>query len=112
MNINFPTAPVDSKLTFVGKTENGKATISLNPAYDGAFKLQSALSIPQVDEYESQDPSGKNRRHRVLARTEHHSRPSRNVVRGQVYWEEAVEEPKARGIVDIRTKNGKLVLSL
>lgn len=58
------------------------------------FNLQSAMSIPKVDENESQNPSGKNRSRIVLLSTQ--SITLDHVIAGR-YWEEAEEEPKYIG---------------
>ena len=66
-----------------------------------------------MDDYKLvRDPSGRNRKRVMLARAEELSRPSRKVVAGQVYWEDAVGQAKVtRGTVDVQTKSGKLVLA-
>ena len=108
MNIEFPAAPPASILKFGGKTSNAEASVSLNPAYEGSFLLQtSSIFKPQVNPDRTVvDPSGENRRRSLNIKQE-----GKKVVSGEVFWGDATEQ-RVSGSVYIRTSNANINLSL
>ena len=111
MDIEFPTAPPDSILKFGGKTSNAEVSVSLNPAYEGSLFLQTSNAFkPQINQDKCVvDPSGRNRRRSLNLK-----QTGRNVVSGEVVWEDATEQnvSKLAGMVYIRTSNANISLDV
>ena len=115
MDIEFPAAPPDSILKFAGKTSNAGVSVSLNPAYEGSFLLQTSnIFKPRVNvDRNVVDPSGRNRKRSLNFKQE-----GRKIAAGDVFWDdnatEQLEEEvsKAAGSVYMRTSNANMDLNL
>ena len=112
MDIEFPDAPPDSILKFVGKTSYAGASVSLNPAYEGSFLVHTSnVFKPQI--YRDKgvvDPTGRNRERSFKI-----NKPAGiNVVSGQVFWDDATEQKvmKPAGSVYMQTSNAFIDLNL
>jgi hypothetical protein len=106
LRVDFPASPIDSKLSLKAATSNSPAVVSLNPAYEGSFTLQtSRLSASIRRKAEVEDPTGKERKRQVNYRT-----IGKRIVTGEVYWES--DEKTAAGVVDVRTSNSPIVLEI
>ncbi|PPQ85828.1 hypothetical protein CVT25_003459 [Psilocybe cyanescens] len=98
LDIKFPKSPVDSTLNFKASTSNERASVSLNPAYEGSFDLQtSSVFKTTVDEHRVEDPSGRNRKRQARYR---HS--GKGVLVGDISWS---PENAGRGRVAVSTSN-------
>ena len=109
LRINFPAAPPDSLLTFNGTTSNAYAVVSLNPAYEGSFSVQTSRAEPRINQDESvTDPSGRNRNRSLTIK------PLENSIVGKVYWKNATEQDglKPAGAVLVRSSNVRVELNL
>ncbi|KAG9221279.1 hypothetical protein CCMSSC00406_0008886 [Pleurotus cornucopiae] len=104
LNINFPTAPVDSTLSLDAKTTNAGADVSLHPTYEGRFELVSSLFAPVVEKSTVNDPSGRGRE-----RTIQYSSLNRGVLSGKVQW---AGSDKSDGRVLVKSSNAKVTLKL
>ncbi|KAF9494205.1 hypothetical protein BDN71DRAFT_1393660 [Pleurotus eryngii] len=104
LNINFPTAPVDSTLSLDAKTSNAGADVSLHPTYEGRFELVSSLFAPVVEKSTVNDPSGRGRE-----RTIQYSSLNRGVLSGKVQW---AGSDKSDGRVLVKSSNAKVTLKL
>lgn len=97
--VDFPASPVDSKLTLSAKTSNSPAYVSLNPAYEGIFKLQTSpwfKAEVNVDK-DVVDPSGKDRKRNVVIKD-----VVRGSLSGSVNWD-GEDGREAEGVVDVST---------
>ena len=109
LNVDFPAAPPYSLLTFSGATSNGKAVVSLHPAYEGSFFVQTSNSKPVVNHDETvTDPSGRNRERSL------NIKPLKKLIVGDVYWKDETEqgEWKPTGAVSVRSSNADVELNL
>jgi len=106
LRVTFPASPLDSKLNFNGRTSNGHATVSLNPAYEGSFNLQtsSIFSASLNRNPNVKDPSGKERKRQVQYRT-----IGKGVLTGEVHWD---AKQKNQGLVTVRTSNSPILLEI
>ena len=107
MDIDFPAAPPDSRLKFSGKTSNARVGVSLNPAYEGSFLLETSnIFRPHINPDKSVvDPSGRNRKRLLNIKQE-----GKKFASGEVFWGDATEEEA--GSVYIRTSNANIDLNL
>jgi len=109
LDVDFPAAPPYSLLTFSGATSNAKAVVSLNPAYEGSFIVQTSNSKPVVNQDETvTDPSGKNRKRSL------NIKPLKVLIVGDVHWKDETEpgELKPTGAVSVHTSNADVELNL
>jgi len=104
LNVNFLDAPVDSKLALRATTSNAAVEVSLHPAFEGHFTLQSSLTTPVVHQHRVDDPSGQGRERIVRFGT------ARGRVDGDIVW--GRESAKGKGEVDVHTSNAKITLNL
>jgi hypothetical protein len=106
--VDFPASPVDSKLTLGAKTSNSPVSLSLNPAYEGSFKLQTSSwfkAEANVDK-EVVDPSGKDRKRNVVIEN-----TGRGSLSGSVNWD-GDKGHEVEGVVDVSTSNFYVRLNL
>ncbi|KAL0955720.1 hypothetical protein HGRIS_001938 [Hohenbuehelia grisea] len=101
---DFPASPIDSVLHLKGKTSNGNAIATLNPAYEGAFYLKTTLFRPEVQRTGATDPSGRERRRSV-----EYSTYQRGLVQGRVKW---AGSHAAGGSVELQTSNLPVTLKI
>ena len=81
--------------------------VSLNPAYEGEFFLQTSNSKPRIYQDNTVvDPSGKNRKR--LLNVQH---SWKGLASGDVYWGDA-EDSKATGSVFIHSSNARVDLNV
>jgi len=82
--VDFPAAPVDSKLTLHAKTSNSPVSVSLNPAYEGTFNLQTSSWFKAEANVDKGvvDPSGKDRKRNVVIEN-----TGRGSLSGRVNWD-------------------------
>ncbi|OBZ69749.1 hypothetical protein A0H81_10118 [Grifola frondosa] len=81
LTIDFPKTPLNSFLKLDAETSNSPATVHLNPAYEGGFKLETSNTAPTVHrDVKIADPSGRDRS-RVFAMSQ-----VKRVVKGEVTW--------------------------
>lgn len=107
LDVNFPAAPLDSILKFVGKTSNAGVAVSLNPAYEGPFVLKTSNAKAQINPDKNVvDPSGRNRKRSLDIKQKGES-----AVLGRVFWEDDATDLKAGSVV-VRTSNAKIDLNL
>jgi len=102
--------PLDSVLTFEGRTSNSQASVALPPTYEGAFKLYTSNSVPNVYEVngnerdpgckKGSDCKGRTRRLETHLIT-------KGQATGNVYWDRKNLE---RGSVTLRTSNGAVAI--
>ncbi|KAF4598791.1 hypothetical protein EYR38_007199 [Pleurotus pulmonarius] len=104
LDINFPTAPVDSTLSLDAKTSNGGAEVSLHPTYEGRFELVSSLFAPSVEKSAVSDPSGRGRE-----RTIQYTSLNKGILSGNVQWTGSDESD---GRVLVKSSNAKVTLKL
>jgi len=101
LEINFPDAPLDTRLKYQGKTTNGPVHASLHPAFEVFYKLlTTGREAPTVEHRPGiEDPTGKNRTRVVTGdRID-------NEVSGKVLW-----GLYPRGEVALETTNGPITL--
>ncbi|EKM53643.1 uncharacterized protein PHACADRAFT_260108 [Phanerochaete carnosa HHB-10118-sp] len=102
LSLDFPTAPVDSKLNLLARTSNAKAHVRLHPTYEGRFSLRTSNQVAFVDNRPITDPSGKNR--------------SRSIALYNNKWAYAhglaVWDGEYMGNVDVKTSNAPAELYL
>jgi hypothetical protein len=106
--VDFPASPADSKLTLGAKTSNSPVSVSLNPAYEGTFKLQTSSwfkAEANIDK-EVVDPSGKDRKRNVVIEN-----AGRESLSGRVNWD-GDEEREVEGVVDVFTSYSHVKLNL
>jgi hypothetical protein len=107
LNVDFPAAPVDSILKFVGKTSNAGVSVSLNPAYEGSFLLKTSNAKPQINPDKNVvDPSGRNRKRSLDIKEK-----GKSAAFGKVFWDDDAIDLKAGSVV-IRTSNANIDLNL
>ncbi|EGO21233.1 hypothetical protein SERLADRAFT_452366 [Serpula lacrymans var. lacrymans S7.9] len=82
INLTYTNSPVNSIQNLVVSTVYEPITVSLNSAYEGAFKLDSSYSHLTVNKSGATDPSGQGRE-RVLEKDSNSS----DHVTGTVYWD-------------------------
>ncbi|KAF7428848.1 hypothetical protein PC9H_008080 [Pleurotus ostreatus] len=104
LDIDFPTAPIDSTLSLDSKTSNGAASVSLHPTFEGRFELVSSLFPPTVEKSTISDPSGRGRE-----RTIQYTSLNRGVLSGKVQW---AGSDKSDGRVLVKSSNAKVTLKL
>lgn len=110
LDINFPAAPPNSLLKFIGKTSNAQAAVSLNPAYEGSFLLQTSVSNTGLKHVRSvNDPTGRNR-----TRSLNIDHAGKELISGKVYWDDGTEQDdsKPAGLVSVRSSNAQVELVL
>ncbi|KAH9485741.1 hypothetical protein JR316_0002656 [Psilocybe cubensis] len=96
LDVKFPKSPVDSTLNFIASTKDARASVTLNPAYEGTFDLHtSSHSKVNIDLFQGVDPAGKNR-DRHIAFTHQNN----NEFVGRVSWD---PRNSYRGSVVVRT---------
>lgn len=107
LELKFPESPVDSNLDLDASTSNGRASVNLNPAYEGSFVLRTSSfsSIVLDDTRKVEDPSGKDRTRVVVV-----NERSRGSVAGSVRWDQNPQ--KHYGKVSVKTSNGPVYLAL
>jgi len=106
LEVDFPASPPYSRLNFMGKTSNAQAAVSLNPAYEGLFYLQTSISDIRVNQDKSViDPSGRDRKRSLNIK-----QAGKRLVSGDVYWGYAGS--KVPGSVSVRTSNAHVDLNL
>ena len=110
LDIDFPASPPDSLLKFGGKTSNAGVQVSLNPAYEGSFLLEtSSVFKPRVHPGRNVvDPSGRNRKRSLNIK-----QLGKSVASGDVFWDDATEQEASKaGSVFVRTSNGNIDMKL
>ena len=111
MDIEFPAAPPDSTLNFGGKTSNAGVSVSLNPAYEGSFLLEtSKYSKTHINADRTVvDPSGRDRK-----RWFNITQVGGNIASGEVSWDHAIEQEvsRAAGSVNLVTSNANIDMNL
>ncbi|KAF8992169.1 hypothetical protein BDQ17DRAFT_1432586 [Cyathus striatus] len=102
LNIEFPTAPVNSVLILDAKTSVSPVVIKLHETYEGKFSFETSLSRPYlVVNDKVEDPSGEGRTRNVNV-----SHVGSKVV-GAIGWS---EEGKDVGDVNVKTSISPLTL--
>lgn len=102
LSLDFLTAPVDSKLNFVGRTSNSNARVWLHPTFEGSFAVQTSNHAAVVDDRPTADPSGRNRKREVTMVSQKWA-----YARGMAMW-----KGEHLGHVELRTSNGRAELHL
>ena len=107
LDVDFPASPPYSLLNFIGKTSNAQAVVSLNPAYEGLFFLQTSNSNVRVNHDKSViDPSGQDRKRSLSIK-----QGGKKLVAGEVYWGDAADS-KVAGSVSVRSSNAHVDLNV
>lgn len=117
LHLRFAAQPVDSRLDLNAATTNGPAEVSVHPAYEGRFVLQSSTGAHIREEKDAQDPSGYKRERHVHYREMQSG--GMNVVEGRVQWW-GNKGPRRRhdaggrtyGLVSVRNTNAPLMFAL
>ncbi|KII92128.1 hypothetical protein PLICRDRAFT_27375 [Plicaturopsis crispa FD-325 SS-3] len=104
--VGFPTSPVDSILHVDARSSNSPAIVSLHPAYEGTFVVQSSMIGPSLEYSRGvEDPAGKGRQRRLEQRRV----SRRGHIEGSVQWG---DEKKDAGSVSLKTSNSPAILQL
>lgn len=104
LRLAFPESPVDSTLKLSASTTNGRAVVSLNPAYEGTFDLATTQYMPKLVRHdEVSDPSGRERQRRVEITS-----TDRRSVTGKATW----SAKAGSGSVHVKTTNALVTLNL
>jgi len=108
IDIIYPSAPVNSTLTFSGHSSNSPVHATLHKAYEGSFDLATSFWAQPSVRYDdgAEDPSGAGRRRIVET-----SVVQKGHAAGRVYW----EGPGARkdaGSMKLSTSNAGISLVL
>ncbi|KDR84319.1 hypothetical protein GALMADRAFT_237095 [Galerina marginata CBS 339.88] len=107
LRVTFSDSPVDSRLSLKASTSNSPATVSLHPAYEGTFTVQTSLFGPTLRrKSDVEDPSGEGRERNVKFGS---IGKGPRVLTGEVYWD---EKRKDEGAVSVRTSNSPVVLEI
>ena len=100
LRLNFPVSPPNSSLNLEAMTCNANATVSLDPAYEGSFLLDTSCFHfkPTVEQTVRglEDPAGWKRKRRVGYEL---SGWPGNLATGAIYWD---DEAKTVGTMDRR----------
>ncbi len=118
LRLRFAVQPVDSRLDLSASTTNGPTDISMHPAYEGRFVLQSSTEAHIREKRDVRDPSGHGRERHVHYRELQSSRLK--VVEGRVQWwrnkgsRRHHDAPPGRSdsVVSVRNTNAPLTFAL
>ncbi|KJA27953.1 hypothetical protein HYPSUDRAFT_790490 [Hypholoma sublateritium FD-334 SS-4] len=119
LHLRFAAQPVDSRLDLSASTTNGPADVSVHPAYEGHFVLQSSTGALIHEEKDVRDPSGYRRERHVHFRELQSGGMS--VVEGRVQWwrhkgprrhHDAGGTRRTDGIVSVSNTNAPLTFAL
>jgi len=102
--LDFPQSAVDAYLDVDARTTNAAATVSMNPAFEGAFQLYTTNANLEVPfDAHARDPAGRGRRRKMsMARKDKY-------VDGVVSWGNGGE---SKGFASLRSTNGPVTLGL
>ncbi|KAG8887078.1 hypothetical protein FRB98_000605 [Tulasnella sp. 332] len=109
LDIEIPTAPPNSHLTYVGRTANARASLALPPAFEGKITGRTSLSTVGFhhDDSPSKDPTGD-------GRTRHYGKETH--VRGlfgvETWWGNSRDEHTKLGSADVTTSLAAVSISL
>ncbi|GJE94708.1 hypothetical protein PsYK624_108790 [Phanerochaete sordida] len=100
--LDFPSAPVDSRLSLYARTSNNNARVQLHPTYEGQFTVKTSKQAATLNDHPVTDPSGRNRTRRV---TQYNNKWTYS--HGMVLW-----DGMHMGNVHLETSNGRAELDL
>ncbi|CAL1712286.1 unnamed protein product [Somion occarium] len=108
IDVTYPSAPVDSRLAFIGHSSNAPVRAKLHPTYEGSFSLRtSSFEKPTVQhDSHAPDPAGRGR-----TRTVNVHRMGRGITEGDVKWT-GNENRAELGTVQLSTTNAAVRLTL
>ena len=95
LSLDFPTAPVDSRLNLVARTSNAHAQVTLHPTYEGRLTVRTSNQAAFIDSKPISDPAGRDRRRSVTV-----TNSKWGFARGLALW-----SGEYMGSVDIQTSN-------
>ncbi|KAI0087034.1 hypothetical protein BDY19DRAFT_907895 [Irpex rosettiformis] len=85
LNVQFDTAPVDSRVTFIGRTTNSPISAKLHDSFEGTFSVTTGRWFEAgVHVVNTQDPSGRGRQRYVSRGVSQHGHSE-----GKVTWGDA-----------------------
>ncbi|EGN95708.1 hypothetical protein SERLA73DRAFT_113394 [Serpula lacrymans var. lacrymans S7.3] len=107
INLTYTNSPVNSIQNLVVSTVYEPITVSLNSAYEGAFKLDSSYSHLTVNKSGATDPSGQGRE-RVLEKDSNSS----DHVTGSAYWNPNSGPGLSQSSVQLKTSKSSIRLTV
>lgn len=102
VTLNFPHAPVDSKLELVAHTALAPVDVKVHKSYEGGFSVSTSMARSAVTHERVRDPSGQGRERKV-----EFERQTPGSIQGSVSW-----GGKTKGFVDLSTTMSSAVLKL
>ncbi|KAG8887079.1 hypothetical protein FRB98_000606 [Tulasnella sp. 332] len=109
LDIDIPTAPPNSYLTYVGKTSNSRASLALPSPFEGRILGKTSLSQVnfQYDNSSSQDPTGDGRTRHFASKAH-----GNGFFKIETWWGDDRDEHTKLGSADIITSIGEVSISL
>ncbi|KAI0087035.1 hypothetical protein BDY19DRAFT_995456 [Irpex rosettiformis] len=99
LDVKFNDAPVDSRVTFIGKTSNSHALATLHETFEGKFSVSTGRWFEAgVHVEKKEDPSGKGRERHVSQIGSH-----RGHAEGKAFWGDA--DILGPGYAELTTSN-------